>query len=118
MNRIAILDSTDFETLRDHLDVSESQVSSVFGGKVNFTWEQYEVELRQYCADNQERLTWLPPRDKKGKFLKDGDDYSYYSESQSQSMSHISEEGSGSQTGEKKKAKGRLALGLSSSKKK
>jgi len=86
MSRIAILDSSDTENLHGHLDASESQISSVFGGKIDYSWEQYEFELKQFCNDNQDRLTWLPPKDKKGKFIKDGSDASYssyYSESQS-----------------------------------
>jgi hypothetical protein len=69
MSRIAVLDSSDKEEVLGHLDASESQVSKEFGGKIEYTWEKYEIELREFCEEHEERLTWLPAKDKKGKFL-------------------------------------------------
>jgi hypothetical protein len=121
MSRIAILDSADTENLHGHLDANEAQVSSVFGGKIEYTFEQYESELREFCKENQERLTWLPPKDKKGKFVKDGSEYSstskgsYYSESQSISCRSDDDRSSGSNydTPKKKSKNSRLGLNLS-----
>jgi hypothetical protein len=69
MSRIAVLDSSNPEEVISHLEADAAQVSKEFGGKIEYTWEQYEVELREYCEENEDRLTWLPAKDKKGKFL-------------------------------------------------
>jgi hypothetical protein len=124
MGRIAILDSSDTENLHGHLEADAMQVSSVFGGKIEYTWKQYESELREFCKENQDRLIWLPPKDKKGKFIKDGSEFSstskgYYSESQSISCRSEDDRSSGSnyETPRKKKNTSRIGLNLSSSKK-
>jgi len=65
MDRISILDSKDPEILKNHLEIDLAQLSSEFGGKIEYSWELYETELKAYCKENQERLTALPPKDTK-----------------------------------------------------
>jgi len=60
MSRITTLSSGENETLHAHLEVHPSQASSQFGGNVDYTWDQYEAELRDYCAENQARLVFVP----------------------------------------------------------
>jgi len=78
MDRISILDSKNPEILKNHLEIDLAQLSSEFGGKIDYSWELYETELKAYCKENQERLTALPPKDSKKQ--KDGFTLSSFSD--------------------------------------
>jgi len=67
MDRISVLDSKDPVILKNHLEIEDDQLSSDFGGKVKYSWELYEQELKAYCKENQDRLTALPPKESKHK---------------------------------------------------
>lgn len=112
MSRIAVLDGGDVENLLGHLESSDSQTSSQFGGKIDYSWEKYEQELRAYCKENQERLVWLPARDKKGKFIKDNGETSSMSGSHYSEASLSTQETLSPRKDQKEKKENRLKLSL------
>jgi len=99
MDRISILDSKDPEILKNHLEIDLAQLSSQFGGKIEYSWELYETELKAYCKENQERLTALPPKDSKKQ--KDGFTLSSFSDLTSVSGSTGSKESKDKKTKKK-----------------
>lgn len=78
MSRITTLDSHETVDLQNHLEISPELCSKHFGGALVYTWEQYEIELREYCKENQARLIALPPpKRKKGSNGEKSEDASY-----------------------------------------
>jgi len=122
MSRIAVLGEEETENILEHLEGDTTQVSKKFGGSVEFTWDQYEVELREFCKENQTRLIALPEKEKKKKGKSDDDSYSvsHYSEIEAESKSPESQSETSGEPGPltpKKKNKGPLNISMSAKKK-
>jgi len=81
MSRIAILGEEETEYLLEHLEANSNQVSKQFGGTVDYTWDQYELELREFCKENEDRLCFTPQKkNNKEKTSDDSYSVSHYSE--------------------------------------
>lgn len=44
--KITTLDSGENALLHEHLELAPEQASAQFGGKIEYSWAQYEAELR------------------------------------------------------------------------